>query len=336
MVAAQRGLSVLKPAKIRTAEFLAELSALNPDLVVVAAYGRILPDPVLAAARIMPINVHASLLPRHRGASPVEGAILAGDIESGVTIMRVTSKMDAGPMLLACAIPIAPRETQATLKEKLAELGAAALLEVLEKLRHGPLVETPQDESRATYTSPVSKADAVIDWNADAARIERMVRAYDPWPVARTRLGDDELLVWRAALDDSASPGGPRRRPQPASRSPRHRGADEAGRSRAVRARKNRARRGASGGTQTDGRGGVSARAARHPRDPTGMKGRPPIVPPARREGGIAGTGASTPGAAMPAGGAASKSRSAARRAWRPAAPRSKFVAWRATRPSPT
>src|ERR1700758_102673 len=119
VVAARRGLPVLKPAKIRTPEFLAELNALNPDLLVVAAYGRILPDPVLAAARIMPINVHASLLPRHRGASPVEGAILAGDRESGVTIMRVTSKMDAGPILLARAIPIAPGETQAMLKEKL-------------------------------------------------------------------------------------------------------------------------------------------------------------------------------------------------------------------------
>jgi len=205
-VAERRGLPVLKPAKIRTAEFLAELSALNPDLLVVAAYGRILPDPVLAAARIMPINVHASLLPRHRGASPVEGAILAGDSESGVTIMRVTSRMDAGPMLLARAIPIAPGETQATLKEKLAELGAAALLEALEKLRRGQLVETPQDESLATYTSPVSKADAVIDWSADAVRIERMVRAYNPWPVARTRLGRDELLIWRAALDNSVSP----------------------------------------------------------------------------------------------------------------------------------
>ena len=205
-MAERRGLPVLKPAKIRTAEFLAELRAFNPDLLVVAAYGRILPDPVLAAARIMPINVHASLLPRHRGASPVEGAILAGDSESGVTIMRVTSKMDAGPILLARAIPIAPGETQGTLKEKLADLGAAALLEALEKLRHGQLVETPQDESFATYTSPVSKADAVIDWSADAARIERMVRAYDPWPVARTRLGGDELLIWRAALDDSAPP----------------------------------------------------------------------------------------------------------------------------------
>ena len=97
-VAERRGLPLLKPAKIRTAEFLAELRALDPDLLVVAGYGRILPDPVLAAARIMPLNVHASLLPRHRGASPVEGAILAGDSETGVTIMRVTSKMDAGPI----------------------------------------------------------------------------------------------------------------------------------------------------------------------------------------------------------------------------------------------
>src|SRR5271156_4534532 len=144
-VAERRVLPVLKPAKIRTAEFLAELSALNPDVLVVAAYGRILPDPVLAAARIMPVNVHASLLPRHRGASPVEGAILAGDKETGVTIMRVTSRMDAGPILLAHAIPIASYETQGTLKGKLAELGAATLLEALEKLRHGQLVETPQD-----------------------------------------------------------------------------------------------------------------------------------------------------------------------------------------------
>jgi methionyl-tRNA formyltransferase len=204
-VAQRRGLPLLKPEKIRTAEFLAELRALNPDLLVVAAYGRILPDPVLAAPRIMPINVHASLLPRHRGASPIEGAILAGDLETGVTIMRVTSRMDAGPMLLARAIPIAPGETQGTLKEKLAELGAAALLEALEKLRHGGLVETPQDESLATYASPVSKADAVIDWSGDAIRIERMVRAYDPWPVARTSVGGDELLIWRAAVDDSAA-----------------------------------------------------------------------------------------------------------------------------------
>ncbi len=207
--AAERlGLRALKPAKIRTPEFLAQLQGLSPDLLVVAAYGRILPDPVLEAARIMPINVHASLLPHHRGAAPIEGAILAGDAETGVTIMRITARMDAGPILLRRAIPIAPDETQGTLKDKLAELGAEALLEALEKLRRGELVETPQDESLATYTSPVTKQDAVIDWSADAVRIERTVRAYDPWPVARTRLGADELLIWRASLDRAEASSG--------------------------------------------------------------------------------------------------------------------------------
>lgn len=201
------GLTILKPAKIRSPEFLAELRGLDPDLLVVAAYGRILPDAVLEAARIMPINVHASLLPRHRGAAPIEGAILAGDAETGVTIMRITARMDAGPILLKRAIPIAPDETQGTLKDKLAELGAQALLEALEKLRRGELTETPQDENLATYTAPVTKQDAVIDWNADAARIERMVRAYDPWPVARTRLGADELLIWRVAIDSADASG---------------------------------------------------------------------------------------------------------------------------------
>jgi methionyl-tRNA formyltransferase len=205
-VAARRGLKVLKPAKIRTDDFLTELRALEPDVLVVAAYGRILPDAVLEAARIIPINVHASLLPRHRGASPVEGAILAGDSTTGVTIMRVIGKMDAGPILLARAVPMAPRETQGTLKEKLAELGATALLEALALIARGAVTETPQDESLATYTRPVGKADAVIDWHADAAVIERMVRAYDPWPIARTRLRGDELLIWRAAPDEAPAP----------------------------------------------------------------------------------------------------------------------------------
>jgi methionyl-tRNA formyltransferase len=201
--AAERaGLPVLKPTKIRTAEFLNQIRGMNPDLLVVAAYGRILPDSILAASRLMPINVHASLLPRHRGAAPIEGALLAGDDETGVTIMRITARMDAGPILLRRGIPIAPDETQGTLKEKLAELGASALLDALDKLRRGELTETPQDESLATFTSPITKQDAVIEWSTGAEQIERMVRAYDPWPVARTRLGADEILIWRAFLDD--------------------------------------------------------------------------------------------------------------------------------------
>ena len=197
---------VLKPTKIRTPEFLAELKSFAPDLIVVAAYGRILPQSILDAPRIMPMNVHASLLPRHRGASPIEGAILAGDVGTGVTIMRVVEKMDAGPMILKRTIQIAPEDTQGTLKEKLAELGAAALLDALEQLINGALVETPQDESLATFTGIVEKKDAMIDWNRSAAEIERAVRAYDPWPIARTRFGGDELMIWRArVINDLAS-----------------------------------------------------------------------------------------------------------------------------------
>jgi len=206
-LAARRGIPTLKPVKIRTPEFLSELKAFAPDLLVAAAYGRILPDSILSVPRIAPINVHASLLPRHRGAAPVEGAILAGDAETGVTIMRIVARMDAGPMYLQRRISIESSDTQGTLKEKLAELGADAMLEAIDLAARGALVETPQDETLATYTARVEKKDAVIDWTAGAVQIERMTRAYDPWPVARTRLGADEVLIWRAAVEDPGSSG---------------------------------------------------------------------------------------------------------------------------------
>lgn len=202
-VAAKHQIPTLKPTRIRTPEFLNELKALAPDLLVVAAYGRILPRPILDVPKIAPINVHASLLPRHRGASPVEGAILAGDSETGVTIMRIVEQMDAGPMYLQRRIPIEPHDTQGTLKDKLAELGASAMLEAIDLVARGALVETPQDDALATSTRPVEKTDAVIDWSTSAVQIERMTRAYDPWPVARTRLGADEILIWRAAVEDA-------------------------------------------------------------------------------------------------------------------------------------
>ncbi|MGH7906902.1 MAG: methionyl-tRNA formyltransferase [Candidatus Binataceae bacterium] len=204
-------LPILKPVKIRNADFLAQLGALTPDLLVIAAYGRILPDSILAAARLMPINLHASLLPRYRGAAPVESAILAGDKETGVTIMRVTSRMDSGPILLQRPIPIAPEDTQASLKMKLAELGASALLDAIGRLGRDNMIERAQDESQATYTSPIKKEDAIIDWRAGAVQIERMTRAYDPWPIARTTLGHEALLVYRASAGnqetDDAEPG---------------------------------------------------------------------------------------------------------------------------------
>jgi methionyl-tRNA formyltransferase len=208
-VAEKHQIPTLKPLKIRTWSFLSEVEEFDPDILLVAAYGRILPNSILDVPRIAPMNVHASLLPRHRGAAPIEGAILAGDAETGITIMRIVERMDAGPMYFQRKLPIEPHDTQATLKEKLAELGASAALEAIDLAARGALVETPQDESLATYTAQVEKKDAMIDWTASAAQIERMTRAYDPWPVARTRLGSDEVLIWRAAVEDGVggSPG---------------------------------------------------------------------------------------------------------------------------------
>ena len=208
-IAAKHQIPTLKPVKIRTWSFLSEVEEFDPDILLVAAYGRILPARILDVPRIAPMNVHASLLPRHRGAAPIEGAILAGDAETGVTIMRIIERMDAGPMYFQRTIPIEPTDTQATLKEKLAELGASAMLDAIELASRSALVETPQDESLATYTAQVEKKDAVIDWTASAAQIERMTRAYDPWPVARTSLGRDEVLIWRAAVEETASSGSP-------------------------------------------------------------------------------------------------------------------------------
>ncbi len=203
-IATRRALQVLKPEKIRTEEFLSQLKAFAPDLIVVAAYGRILPASVLEAARLMALNVHASILPRYRGAAPIEAAILARDATTGVTIMRMTEQMDTGPILLRREIPIDADETQATLKRKLAELGAQALLEALALLVRGELRERPQNDSEATYCRPVKKEDAIIDWSLDAARIEAMTRAYDPWPIARTRLGGQELMIFRASVEDDS------------------------------------------------------------------------------------------------------------------------------------
>jgi methionyl-tRNA formyltransferase len=212
-VAEKHQIPTLKPLKIRTWSFLSEVEEFDPDILLVAAYGRILPNSILDVPRIAPMNVHASLLPRHRGPAPIEGAILAGDAETGVTLMRIVERMDAGPMYFQRKLPIEPHDTQATLKEKLAELGASAALEAIDLAARGALVETPQDEALATYTAQIEKKDAVIDWTASAAQIERMTRAYDPWPVARTRLGSDEVLIWRAAVEDESQWGGPPRPP---------------------------------------------------------------------------------------------------------------------------
>ncbi|RYU56862.1 methionyl-tRNA formyltransferase [Methylolobus aquaticus] len=209
-LALARGLPVFQPESLRPAEEQEALAALGADLMVVAAYGLILPTPVLATPRLGCINVHASLLPRWRGAAPIQRAILAGDATTGVTIMVIEPRLDSGPMLLKRSCPIEPLETAAELYPRLAHLGAEALSAVLATFEAAPPVPEPQDEALVTYAEKLSKDEALIDWRQPALTLERQVRALNPWPVAETRLQGQVLRIWRAeALSErsDAAPG---------------------------------------------------------------------------------------------------------------------------------
>ncbi|MCC7417813.1 MAG: methionyl-tRNA formyltransferase [Acidobacteria bacterium] len=198
---------VLQPARLRDEVFLAALRALGADLGVVAAYGRILTEDVLRTPRLGMVNVHASLLPRHRGAAPVHRAIIAGDRETGVTIMRVVLALDAGPMLAAVRRPIGPEETSSEVERDLALLGAPLLAGAVDALAAGTAVETLQDEARATYAARLSKEDGDIDWSQPAPRIHDLVRGLHPWPHAQTRVHGARLIVLRSSpAPDSAMP----------------------------------------------------------------------------------------------------------------------------------
>lgn len=182
------------------------LAALAPDVIVVVAYGLILPRQVLALPRLGCINVHASLLPRWRGAAPIARAIQAGDSETGVTIMQMAAGLDTGPMLTVRRVPITAATTAGDLHDELAALGGMALAEVLDMLEAG-LPATPQDDEQATYAAMLDKAEAAIDWQQQsAAQIARSVRAFVPWPVAHARLGGEAVRFWQAeALDQHQS-----------------------------------------------------------------------------------------------------------------------------------
>jgi methionyl-tRNA formyltransferase len=193
---------VLQPTKLRDEAFLAAITGYHADLGVVAAYGRILPDALLAIPRLGMINVHASLLPKYRGAAPIHRAVIAGDEVTGVTIMRVVAELDAGPMLATSARPIGVNETSVEVERDLAEIGAAALLEVVEQLSHGPIEEVPQDDARATYAPKVDKTEAPIDWSLSAGVIHNRVRGLQPWPMASTNIGGLRCLIHRTALPD--------------------------------------------------------------------------------------------------------------------------------------
>jgi len=208
-LAQAHGIAVHQPANFKSAVDLEQLEGLGADLMVVVAYGLLLPQRVLDAPRLGCVNIHASLLPRWRGAAPIQRAILAGDTETGITIMRMEAGLDTGPMLHVRRLPIAPDETAGSLHDRLSELGAQALLEALPGIAAGTLVPQAQDDAAATYAKKLSKDEALIAWERPALAIERQVRAFNPWPVAETRLDGEPLRIWQArALAGGGDPPG--------------------------------------------------------------------------------------------------------------------------------
>jgi len=186
----------------------AALQSVQPDAMVVAAYGLILPAWVLALPRWGCLNIHASLLPRWRGAAPIQRAIEAGDARTGITIMQMDAGLDTGDMLLAHALPIAPEDTSARLLERLAPLGAASIVEALERLARGDLKPWPQPSAGVTYAQKIEKHEAMLDWRQSAAALERRVRAFDPFPGATLDDRGHTLKLWRARVHAGA-PGAP-------------------------------------------------------------------------------------------------------------------------------
>ena len=208
-VALEEGLPVLQPAKPRGAEFEAQLRDLRPDANVVVAYGHIIPKPILDLPPLGSFNVHASLLPELRGAAPIQGAILDGRTETGVTIMRMVPALDAGPIVLQVRTPVPDDETYGELQLRLSEVGALALVEAMTLVALGKAREEPQDDARATYAPKIDREAARIDWTRDAVAISRAIRAYDPKPGAFTRHRGGLLKLFGARIlpDAGATPG---------------------------------------------------------------------------------------------------------------------------------
>jgi methionyl-tRNA formyltransferase len=201
------GVPVLQPASFKSEADLEALESFAADLMVVVAYGLLLPQRVLQAPRLGCVNIHASILPRWRGAAPIQRAILAGDRETGITIMRMEKGLDTGPMFLVRRLPIEPADTAGALHDKLSALGAEALMDALPGIADGSLQPQPQDDTRACYAKKLDKAEATIDWARSAREIARQVRAFNPWPVAHTGYEDANLRIW--AAEATTGSGGP-------------------------------------------------------------------------------------------------------------------------------
>jgi methionyl-tRNA formyltransferase len=204
-VALAHGVPVLQPERLRDEAFLRAVADLQLDLGVVAAYGRLLPDALLAIPRLGMINVHGSLLPRWRGAAPVHRAVIEGDTETGVTIMRVVKELDAGAMFAIDRRAIGPDETSVEIERDIAEMGARLLVGTVEALADGRAAETPQPAEGVTYAAKLTKAESAVAWTEPAARIHNLVRGLQPWPLVAARLGDLRVLVHRTSLTSETS-----------------------------------------------------------------------------------------------------------------------------------
>nr|WP_275446887.1 methionyl-tRNA formyltransferase [Pseudoalteromonas sp. McH1-42] len=207
-LALEHDLPVYQPQSLKSDDAQAELAALNADVMVVVAYGLLLPKAILDTPRLGCLNVHGSILPRWRGAAPIQRAIWAGDKETGVTIMQMDEGLDTGDMLHIATCPIDEDETSASLYNKLAELGPDALVATLDKLAAGTLNAEPQDDAQANYAKKLSKEEANIDWQLDALQIERNIRAFNPWPVCYTQMQGQTVKIWQAqVVSNKGTPG---------------------------------------------------------------------------------------------------------------------------------
>ena len=198
LLAQRQQIPLLQPLKMKDPEFLQALAGWKPDLIAVTAFGRILPPAILSLPPLGCINVHGSLLPKYRGAGPIQWAIINGETETGITTMLMDEGMDTGAMLLQEAIPITPDDTAGTLSPRLAELGGRLLVETITRLKTGTLVPRHQDSSRATLAPVLKKEDGAIDWALPATALANRVRGLSPWPGAFTTVGGDRWTIWRA------------------------------------------------------------------------------------------------------------------------------------------
>ncbi len=208
-LALEHSLPVYQPLSLKDEAAQQELAALAADVMVVAAYGLLLPKAVLDSPAHGCLNIHASLLPRWRGAAPIQRAILAGDDITGITIMQMDEGLDTGDMLYKLSTPIHQDDTAASLHDRLASLGGEALLYTLDHLQAGTLTRETQDANKANYAHKLDKAEAGLDWSRSAVELSRQVRAFNPWPVAQARLDGQVLRVWQAIAQDETSPASP-------------------------------------------------------------------------------------------------------------------------------